>query len=73
MSPALGGSAVGAIWRSLEDIAPQTMKERLGAPQNRPLADFLPTVTITAKNLATEITNFNVAKEDLQGERCDHR
>ncbi len=48
----------------------QTMKERLGAPQNRPLADFLPTVTITAKNLATEITNFNVAKEDLQGERA---
>jgi len=41
------------------------MKERLGTPQNRPLADFLPTVTITAKNLATEITNFNVAKEDL--------
>ncbi|BBL69064.1 DNA damage-inducible protein D [Methanoculleus chikugoensis] len=48
----------------------QAMKERLGTPQNRPLADFLPTVTITAKNLATEITNFNVAKEDLQGERA---
>ncbi|WP_342686052.1 MULTISPECIES: DNA damage-inducible protein D, partial [unclassified Methanoculleus] len=48
----------------------QAMKERLGAPQNRPLADFLPTVTITAKNLATEITNFNVTKEDLQGERA---
>jgi DNA-damage-inducible protein D len=48
----------------------QAMKERMGTPQNRPLADFLPTVTITAKNLATEITNFNVAKEDLQGERA---
>lgn len=48
----------------------QQMKERLGTPQNRPLADFLPTVTITAKNLATEITNFNVEKEDLQGERA---
>jgi len=36
--------------------------------RNRPLADFLPTVTITAKNLATEITNFNVTKEDMQGE-----
>jgi len=44
------------------------MKERLEVPQNRPLADFLPTVTITAKNLATEITNFNVSKEDMQGE-----
>jgi DNA-damage-inducible protein D len=44
------------------------MKNRLRIPQKRPLADFLPTITITAKNLATEITNFNVQKEDLQGE-----
>jgi hypothetical protein len=32
------------------------------------LADFLPTVTIPAKNLATEITNFNVTKEAMPGE-----
>ena len=38
------------------------MKNLLEVPENRPLADFLPTVTITAKNLATEITNFNVKK-----------
>lgn len=44
------------------------MKDRLNMPKNRPLADFLPTVTITAKNLATEITNFNVQKDDLRGE-----
>ncbi len=44
------------------------MKTRLKIPQKRPLADFLPTITITAKNLATEITNFNVKKEDLTGE-----
>jgi DNA-damage-inducible protein D len=44
------------------------MKERLGVPQKRPLADFLPTITITAKNLATEITNFNVRKDELKGE-----
>jgi len=44
------------------------MKKRLDVAENRPLADFLPTVTITAKNLATEITNFNVTKEDMQGE-----
>jgi DNA-damage-inducible protein D len=44
------------------------MKARMEVPDNRPLADFLPTVTITAKNLATEITNFNVTKEDMQGE-----
>ncbi len=44
------------------------MKNKLKIPQPRPLADFLPTVTITAKNLATEITNFNVNKENLNGE-----
>jgi DNA-damage-inducible protein D len=44
------------------------MKYRLSIPQNRPLADFLPTVTITAKNLATEITNYNVQQKNLQGE-----
>ncbi len=41
------------------------MKNKLRIPQKRPLADFLPTITITAKNLATEITNFNVKKDDL--------
>ena len=44
------------------------MKNKLNIPKERPLADFLPTVTITAKNLATEITNFNVKKSELQGE-----
>ena len=44
------------------------MKHKLGIAENRPLADFLPTITITAKQLATEITNFNVKKNDLQGE-----
>ncbi|MBC8413763.1 DNA damage-inducible protein D [bacterium] len=44
------------------------MKNKLGVAKGRPLADFLPTVTITAKNLATEITNFNVRKDNLQGE-----
>lgn len=44
------------------------MKNKLNVPQNRSLADFLPTITITAKNLATEITNFNVKKDELKGE-----
>lgn len=44
------------------------MKRKLGIPENRPLADFLPTIIITAKQLATEITNFNVNKNDLRGE-----
>ena len=36
---------------------------------NRPLADFLPTLTIAAKNLATEMTNYNVEDKDLYGEQ----
>lgn len=44
------------------------MKDRLGLKENRPLADFLPTLTIAAKNLATEMTNYNVEEKDLQGE-----
>ena len=44
------------------------MKNKLNIPQDRPMADFLPTVTIAAKNFATEITNFNVKKDNLQGE-----
>ncbi|MDP3728299.1 MAG: DNA damage-inducible protein D [bacterium] len=44
------------------------MKNKLKIPKERPLADFLPTITITAKNLATEITNFNVKQENLSGE-----
>jgi DNA-damage-inducible protein D len=44
------------------------MKKKLGVPENRPLADFLPTITIKAKDLAAEITNFNVKKNDLRGE-----
>lgn len=46
----------------------QEMKERLGVKENRPLADFLPTLSIAAKNLAAEMTNYNVEEKDLQGE-----
>lgn len=46
----------------------QEMKNRLGVRGSRPLADFLPTLTIAAKNLATEMTNYNVEEKDLQGE-----
>jgi DNA-damage-inducible protein D len=45
------------------------MKEQLGVKGNRPLADFLPTLTIAAKNLATEMTNHNVNEVDLHGEK----
>lgn len=46
----------------------QMMKDKLGVVATRPLADFLPTLTIAAKNLATEMTNHNVEQDDLQGE-----
>lgn len=46
----------------------QDMKKRLKVKDNRPLADFLPTLTIAAKNLATEMTNYNVEEKDLRGE-----
>ncbi len=44
------------------------MKRRLGISSTRPLADFLPTLTIAAKNLATEMTNHNVGEKNLYGE-----
>jgi DNA-damage-inducible protein D len=46
----------------------QVMKDKYGITKTRPLADFLPTLTIAAKNLATEMTNHNVQQDDLQGE-----
>lgn len=46
----------------------EDMKRRLGVKSSRPLADFLPTLTIAAKNLATEMTNYNVEQKDLYGE-----
>ena len=49
-------------------ISTAQMKQKLKVPKSRPVADFLPTITITAKNLATEITNFNVKKDDLREE-----
>lgn len=46
----------------------QSMKERYGVTKGRPLADFLPNLTIAAKNLATEMTNYNTKAKDLYGE-----
>lgn len=44
------------------------MKVQLDVKKNRPLADFLPTLTIAAKNLATEMTNHNTEEKNLYGE-----
>ena len=46
----------------------QDMKSRLDVPANRPLADFLPTITIKAKDFANEVTNMQVQQHDLRAE-----
>ena len=63
-----------AIIRSKGDTAlfggysTQEMKKKLAIPTSRPLADFLPTLTIKAKDFATELTSHNVIEKDLNGE-----
>jgi DNA-damage-inducible protein D len=44
------------------------MKQKLMVPDSRPLADFLPTLTIKAKDFATELTSHNVTEKDMKGE-----
>ena len=62
-----------AIIRSKGDqalfrLSTNMMKARMGMPQTRPLADFLPTISIKAKDFAAEMTSVNVQAKDLQGE-----
>ncbi len=46
----------------------EQMKGRLQVPKGRPLADFLPTITIKAKDFANEITNFTIKRDDMRTE-----
>ena len=46
------------------------MKRKLAVPVTRPLADFLPAITIKAKDFATELTSHNVTEKDLRGEEA---
>lgn len=46
----------------------EQMKNKLNIPKSRALADFLPTITIKAKDFANEITNFNIKRDDLRTE-----
>lgn len=70
----LDGRQVGAV-RSKGDTAlfgglsTQAMKDRYGISASRPLADFLPTLTIAAKSLVNEMTRNNVSEQGLHGER----
>lgn len=44
------------------------LKNKIGVPDNRPVADFLPTISIKAKDLAAEMTGLNVQTKDLKGQ-----
>lgn len=62
-----------AIIRSKGDQAlfhlnTQMLKKKMGVPGNRPVADFLPTISIKAKDLAAEMTGLNVQNKDLKGQ-----
>lgn len=54
--------------RALFGLNTALMKRRVGAPDKRPLADFLSTVAIKAKDLAAEMTSVNVQQKDLHGQ-----
>ena len=54
--------------QALFRLSTNMMKRKLGMPQGRPLADFLPTISIKAKDFAAEMTSVNVQTKDLQGE-----
>ena len=45
------------------------LKKKMGIPDNRPVADFLPTISIKAKDLAAEMTGLNVQNKDLKGQQ----
>ena len=51
----------------------QDMKRKLSVPDGRPLADFLPMLTIKAKDFAAELTNHNVVDKDLHGQPAIQR
>lgn len=60
-----------AIIRSKGDqalfrLSTQQLKKKMGVPENRPVADFLPTISIKAKDLAAEMTGLNVQTKNLK-------
>ena len=54
--------------QALFRLSTNMMKRKMGMPQSRPLADFLPTISIKAKDFAAEMTSVNVQTKDLHGE-----
>ncbi|UXE67332.1 MAG: DNA damage-inducible protein D [Chryseotalea sp. WA131a] len=54
--------------QALFRLSTQQLKKKLGVPESRPVADFLPTISIKAKDLAAEMTSLNVQNKDLKGQ-----
>ncbi len=54
--------------QALFNLNTQMLKRKMGVPENRPVADFLPTISISAKKLATDMTGFNVQSKNLTGQ-----
>lgn len=54
--------------KALFRIDTKLLKRKLGVPESRPLADFLPTISIKAKDFAAEMTSVNVQQKDLYGQ-----
>ena len=54
--------------KALFHIDTKLLKRKLNTPDSRPLADFLPTISIKAKDLAAEMTSVNVQTKDLYGQ-----
>lgn len=54
--------------QALFNLSTLALKKKLGVPEKRPVADFLPTISIKAKDLAAEMTGLNVQTKDLSGQ-----
>jgi DNA-damage-inducible protein D len=54
--------------QALFRISTLQLKKKMNVPDNRPVADFLPTISIKAKDLAAEMTGLNVQSKDLRGQ-----
>lgn len=54
--------------QALFSLNTSQLKRKMGVPDSRPVADFLPTISIKAKDFAAEMTSVNIQSKDLQGE-----
>lgn len=53
--------------QALFRLTTQQLKKKMQVPDGRPVADFLPTISIKAKDLAAEMTSLNVQNKNLKG------